>query len=204
LDQFQQLANDYGAYLYALIFIWTFFEGETFVIFAGFAASQDYLDFTIVFFAAWVGSFAGDQLYFWIGRRWGTILLARIPRWRGGVEMALDWLRRYDTWFILTFRFVYGVRNFASFAMGMSGLSPARFAALNLGAAFVWAMAFSGFGYAFGHALGAMLGDVATIFGIVMLCMFAGAFVLIGFMQRRHRRQGATAPIPPTSPPPGS
>ncbi len=203
LEHIQQLIAEYGAYIYALIFIWTFFEGETFVIFAGFAASLDYLDFTGVFLAAWLGSFSGDQLYFWIGRRWGTILLQRIPRWRPGVEMALDWLRRYDTWFILTFRFVYGVRNFASFAMGMSGLSPTRFAGLNFGAALVWAITFSGFGYIFGQALSAVLDEIAFVFGLIMLCMFAAAFALVGVMQRRHRRQAAAAPLPPASPPSG-
>ena len=189
MDQFQQLASDYGAYLYALIFIWTFFEGETFVIFAGFAASQDYLDFTGVFFAAWVGSFAGDQLYFWIGRRWGTILLARIPRWRGGVEMALDWLRRYDTWFILTFRFVYGVRNFASFAMGMSGLQWRRFLGLNFIAAGIWAVSFVGAGYLLGKTFGVALRQFADSFGLVMLGIFALMGLAVFALHRAQRRR---------------
>ena len=198
MEQIQQLATDYGAYLYVLIFLWTFFEGETFVIFAGFAASQDILSFVLVMTAAWLGSFAGDQLYFWVGRRWGTLLLHRIPRWRPGVEMALDWLRRYDVGFILSFRFVYGVRNFASFAMGLSGLSPARFAGLNFAAAFAWALSFAGFGYVFGQALGAVLGDVAEVFGMIMLGFFAVALGLVSFLQRRHRRR-PTPVVPPPS-----
>jgi membrane protein DedA with SNARE-associated domain len=192
LDNIQQLISEYGAYVYALIFIWTFFEGETFVIFAGFAASVDYLDFTGVFFAAWLGSFAGDQLYFWIGRRWGTILLQRIPRWRPGVEMALDWLRRYDVWFILTFRFVYGVRNFASFAMGMSGIHPLRFASLNFAAACAWALSYSGFGYLFGEILAPMLDDIVLTFGVAMLGIFAVSLGFAGYMNRRHQRMMAT------------
>ena len=187
-----QLVNDYGAWIYALIFAWTFFEGETFVLFAGLAASKGYLDWGGVFFAAWLGSFAGDQLYFWIGRRWGTALLGRVPRWQTSVHTALDWLKRYDTWFILSFRFIYGVRNFASFAMGMSGLAPARFASLNLGAAFVWALAFSGFGFAFGQVFKHMLSDVAQIFSFVTLGIFVVAISVGGYLHRRRR----TAPPP--------
>lgn len=193
MESIQNLVVEYGAYIYALIFIWTFFEGETFVIFAGFAASQEYLDWTGVFLAAWWGSFAGDQLYFWIGRRWGRQLLERIPRWRPGVETALDFLRRYNTGFILSFRFIYGVRNFASFAMGMSGLDPRRFAVLNFVAAFGWALSFAGFGYVFGEALETVLDDLAHIFGIIMLAMFGAAFVLVGTLRRRHRREAASA-----------
>lgn len=189
MEHIQTLAVEYGAFIYALIFIWTFFEGETFVIFAGFAASQDYLNWTGVFLAAWWGSFAGDQVYFWIGRRWGRQVLDRIPRWRPGVETALDFLRRYNTGFILSFRFIYGVRNFASFAMGMSGLDPMRFAVLNFVAAFAWALSFAGFGYIFGEALESMLDDLAHVFGIIMLALFGAAFVLVGVLRRRHRRE---------------
>ena len=198
MEHVHQLVNDYGAWIYALIFLWTFFEGETFVLFAGLAASKGYLDFGAVFFAAWLGSFAGDQLYFWIGRKWGTALLNRMPRWRPSVESALDWLRRYDTGFILSFRFIYGVRNFASFAMGMSGLAPARFASLNLAAAFVWALAFSGFGFAFGHAFKHMLGDVAQIFSFVMLGVVIAGFTLAGILHRRRRRLSRPVAPPPT------
>jgi membrane protein DedA with SNARE-associated domain len=186
---FEQLVADYGIFLYAAIFVWTFLEGETFVIFAGFAAHQGYLDWLAVFLAAWWGSFSGDQFYFWIGRRYGQTLLVRYPRWRPGVELALDALRRHDRWFILSFRFIYGVRNFASFAMGMSGLDPLRFAALNFLAAGGWAMSFAGFGYLFGEALEAILGDVAQAFGLAMLILFSiaiGSFVVAH--KRRARR----------------
>jgi membrane protein DedA with SNARE-associated domain len=191
VEHIQNLATEYGAYIYALIFIWTFFEGETFVIFCGFAASQDILSWTAVFLCAWLGSFFGDQLYFWIGRRWGTRLLNHMPRWRPGVELALDFLRRYNTTFILSFRFIYGVRNFASFAMGMSGLDPARFAFLNCIAACAWALSFAGFGYVFGEALETVLDDVIHIFGIFMLVFFSGAFALVFFLRRHHRREAA-------------
>ncbi|HEX9462364.1 MAG TPA: DedA family protein [Alphaproteobacteria bacterium] len=202
MQHIHQLVNDYGAWIYALIFLWTFFEGETFVLFAGLAASKGYLDLGGVFFAAWLGSFAGDQLYFWIGRRWGTALLLRVPRWRPSVERALDWLRRYDTGFILSFRFVYGIRNFASFAMGMSGLAPARFASLNLAAAFVWAASFTGFGFLFGHVFKHMLGDVAQIFSFVMLGVFIAGFTVAGILSRRHRRRSPMrTAVPPTPAP---
>jgi membrane protein DedA with SNARE-associated domain len=194
LSHVHQLVNDYGAWIYALIFAWTFFEGETFVLFAGLAASKGYLDWGGVFFAAWLGSFAGDQLYFWIGRRWGTTLLGRVPRWQSSVQSSLQWLKRYDTWFILSFRFIYGVRNFASFAMGMSGLAPARFASLNLGAAFIWALAFSGFGFMFGQLFKHVLGDVAQIFSFVTLGIFVVAISVVTYLHRRRR-----SPRPPAS-----
>jgi len=194
IETIRQLVVEYGAWIYAGVFVWTFFEGETFVIFMGMAAHQGMLHWGYIFGLAWAGSFAGDQFYFWIGRRYGPALLARFPRWRPGVETALAMLRRYDTWFILSFRFIYGVRNMASFAMGTSGLNPLRFAVLNCCAAGVWALAFTGFGYVFGHALGNVIDDVIQAFGIVMLMMFSLVILGAWLARRRRKRMLMTPP----------
>jgi membrane protein DedA with SNARE-associated domain len=185
---------DYGALVYAIAFFWTFFEGETFVILAGAAAQQEKLGFLPLLLAAWFGSFAGDQLWFWLGRTQGLKLLAKRPGWKPGVETAMSWLERYDTWFILSFRFVYGVRNFASFAMGLAKIDPLRFAALNFVAAFVWAISFAGFGYLFGHALESAFGDIAGYFHYIMLGAFALAVTILVLVNR------AKKPAAPPSP----
>jgi len=189
----QRLILEHGAWSYLITFAWTFFEGETFVLFAGFAAAQGLLFAPLLFVAAWLGSFAGDQCYFWIGRRFGLRVLARQPKWRAKVDTALGWLKRYDAGFILSFRFIYGVRNFSSFALGISGINWKRFMILNFTAAGLWAAVFVGAGYLCGHALESMLGDIARDFGLTMLVGFA--IVLIGahFAHRAHRRRRRAA-----------
>ena len=187
-----QLIAHNGACFYAIVFIWTFLEGETVVLFAGFAAAQGLVDPILLFTAAWLGSFSGDQCYFWLGRRFGARLLDRFPRWRHGVEAALHWLERYDAGFILSFRFIYGVRNFSSFAMGLSAVRWNRFLRLNFLAAGLWAISFVAVGYFLGHAFRAVLGDLARSFSFVML----GVFVAVaGGMWLLHRTQRRRPPI---------
>jgi membrane protein DedA with SNARE-associated domain len=141
------LLRTYG---YWLIGIWTALEGETVVIIAGFLAkSQGIFSLPKLIAVAWAGSFCGDQIYFWLGRRHGPKLLRRFPKWQPGIDRALSLLSRYSTFFILTFRFVYGIRNFSSLAVGMSPISWRRFAVLNFIAAGIWATSFSCFGYFF-------------------------------------------------------
>ncbi|MFM8801127.1 MAG: DedA family protein [Tagaea sp.] len=189
-----QVIAEYGTLVYAATFLWTFFEGETFVIFAGAAAQQEKLAFLPLLLCAWFGSFAGDQLWFWLGRTQGKRLLAARPGWKPGVERAMAALERYDTWFILSFRFIYGVRNFASFAMGLARIAPLRFAALTFAAAFVWALSFAGFGYVFGHALESAFGDLAGYFHYVMLAVFA---VVVGVMVMVGRAKPPAGPSAP-------
>jgi hypothetical protein len=85
---------EYGPCFYLLTFLWTFLEGETFVLVAGFAASQGLVDPLLLLTAAWLGSFCGDQFYFAIGRHFGERLFRRFPKWRCGVDGALVWLKR--------------------------------------------------------------------------------------------------------------
>jgi membrane protein DedA with SNARE-associated domain len=197
---FQRFILEHGTWSYLITFAWTFFEGETFVIFAGFAAAQGLLAWPLVVVAAWLGSFAGDQTYFWIGRHFGIRLLARQPLWRARVDRALAWLKRFDAGFILTFRFIYGIRNFSSFALGISQVHWRRFCILNFIAAGIWAAIFISVGYVGGHALGRVLGEMAERFSESMLIVFALLLIVGHFAHRLHRRRRrklAPAPIPP-------
>src|SRR4051812_12128022 len=194
---------EYGSVFYLITFAWTFLEGETFVLCAGFLPAQGLIDPFLLFLFAWLGSFSGDQLYFWIGRHFGLRLLHRFPKWRGGVDAALAWLKRYSTGFILSFRFIYGVRNFSSFALGMSGVAWQRFFLLNFVAAGLWSACFVGAGYLFGHLFRTMIGDVARDFSLLMLAVFVtmfGATFVIHRVQKRRMTvppAGATATPPP-------
>jgi len=198
-----QLIAAHGAYFYLVALIWTFLEGETFVLFAGFAAAQGLLNPFLLLVATWLGSFSGDQTWFWIGRYFGLRVLDRFPKWRDGVEAALYWLERYNAGFILSFRFIYGIRNFSSFAMGMSAVHWKRFLSLNFLAAGLWAGSFVAAGYFLGHALRAMLSHLVRSFSLVMLgafIVFAVAVWLFHRLQKRRQLRvppGAKIVIPP-------
>ncbi len=184
-----RLIVENGAYFYLIAFAWTFFEGETIVLFAGFAAAQGLVNPVFLLVATWLGTFSGDQLYFWVGRSFGSRLLRRFPLWRQGVKRALLWLERYNAGFILTFRFIYGVRNISSFAMGLSAINWKRFLSLNFLAAAVWAASFISFGYFLGHVFRAALGDVANSFKLGMLGVFLAFFAATTLFHRWRRRR---------------
>ena len=118
----QHLIENYG---YIAVFIGTFLEGETVVILAGFAAHRGYLALPLVMAAAFAGTFIGDQLYFYLGRRHSLLLMRLHPRWEPRIARVLQLVRRYRILIILGFRFIYGIRTVTPFALGM-GEVPAR------------------------------------------------------------------------------
>jgi membrane protein DedA with SNARE-associated domain len=191
---------EYGAWSYLITVVWTFFEGETFVLLAGFVAARGSLSATLLIMAAALGSFAGDQCYFWIGRHFGLRLMARHPDWRRRVDTALSWLRRWDVGFILTFRFIYGVRNFSSFALGVSSINWKRFLSLNFIAAWLWAATFVGLGFVCGKSIEHVLGRLAHEVGIILLGLFVALLAgghLVGRLRRSRRRVAEAAATPP-------
>ena len=120
---------DYG---YLAVIIGTFLEGETILIVAGFAAYEGYLELPLVITAAFFGSLFGDQLYFFIGRYKGQALLARFKSWEPRITRFRKLMDRHNTWFILIFRFLYGLRTPAPFAIGLSNVSIRKFIFRNI------------------------------------------------------------------------
>jgi membrane protein DedA with SNARE-associated domain len=155
----QKLISEYG---YLAIFVGTFFEGETILVLAGVAAQLGYLDIQWVIVSAFFGSTLGDQVWYYLGYRYGHWVLNRFKGWRGPMERAFALLNKYDTTFILSFRFIYGVRTVSSVVIGMAKVPPQRFIPLNVLAAFIWAVAVAYLGYSLGHAFELFLDEFHT------------------------------------------
>lgn len=179
--------SEHSHFAYPLIFVLTFLEGEAIVLAAGLLASQGVLDAGLVFVVAWLGSFGGDQLMYWVGRCFGPRVLGLLRSWRGRVESILPVIQRRVVVLTLSFRFIYGLRNIAAFSIGLSGVQPARFAGLNFLGAGVWALSFVAAGYLFGHAVTHL--SHSALAGFALLVALAAGSVLL--MQRRRAARSA-------------
>jgi membrane protein DedA with SNARE-associated domain len=146
-------------------------EGETFVVFAGFAAHRGYLSLPLVILFAGVLNFGWDQFYFWLGRRHGRWALARFPSLEAKTARVLALLERHHVPLIIGVRFLYGLRIAGPIAIGLSEVAWTRFFTLNLLGAMLWAAIFSVLGYLFGQALELLLEDLRRhevwIFGLI-------------------------------------
>ncbi|HYA36732.1 MAG TPA: DedA family protein [Candidatus Methylomirabilis sp.] len=186
LETLTELIRQYG---YVAILIGTFLEGETILILGGFAAHMGYLDLPLVIASALAGSFSGDQLYFYIGRHFGPKIIARRLSWQDGAEKVYKHLHRHQNLLILTFRFFYGFRNVTPFVVGSARVSRARFFALNLIGAVVWAFSFGYAGFLFGEAFNLYIDNFQRYQMYALLALAAlGLFIWL-FTLLRHRRR---------------
>ncbi len=188
------LVEQYG---YWAVFAGTFLEGETVLLFAGFAAHRGLLKLPAVVLVAFMASTFADQLYFLAGRRYGERLMVRFPALRRQVPRVDRLLARYHTPLILSIRFLYGLRVAGPIIMGARGVSPVKFAALNVIGAIAWAALISGLGYQFGNALDWLLHDVKLIEEAVLAgILIAGSGWSIVRLIRSKRMAGrGTIPV---------
>ena len=182
----EELLQTWG---YVAILVGTFLEGETIVIFAGVFASQGLMSLPLVFCFALFGTFFGDQVYFSIGKRWGSRLLYSHPTLKRKTRSVFRLLKKYETGFILSFRFIYGLRNVSPFVIGMNGIRWARFAVLNFIAAFVWATIFAGGGYLLGRTLENFIGQLhgAILLGVLGLVVILSVVSILINRMRGNR-----------------
>lgn len=171
-------------------------EGETVLLLAGFAAHRGLLDPAAVWVIAAASGFAGDQFYFWLGRRHGAQLLARWPHIAQQSERINRLLERWHELLIVLVRFAYGLRMAGPVLLGASTLPAWRFAVFNALGAALWALIIGAIGWLFGATAEAMLGEIRHIEGRLLLGL-AAALVIIWIARWHLHRARRTRPAPP-------
>lgn len=178
-----------STYGYAAVLVGAFFEGETVVLLAGFAAHLGYLELPWVVVSAVAGGTAGDQAYFYLGRIKGTELLRRHPRWGDKARRVLELIGNNENLVMVAFRFLYGLRMITPVMLALSGVRPVKFLAFDVGGTVVWAIIFASIGYVSGQALEIVLGEIKRIeiVLLVALVVFATVAGLAHWWLRRRR-----------------
>lgn len=189
------LADLISTYGYPAVALGTFIEGDMILVLSGIAAEQGYLKLPGVITAAFLGVFAGDQVYFHLGRRKGHGFIQSRPKWQAKSERVFKLLHRYQWPVMFGFRFMYGIRIVTPIMIGASGISPWRFLVCNFLGTLVWAVTIGSLGYAFGQAMKAIMKDIQQYQMGLMLAIIGALVVvyLIG-MVKKKRQQAQDSP----------
>jgi membrane protein DedA with SNARE-associated domain len=149
---------------YLIVFVATFLEnsvgagvivpGETLVIIGGFYARLGELWLPAVAFVAVVGAILGDNLGYWIGRRFGRGFLQRHGRklfvTPERLEAAEGYYRRHGGKTVFLGRFVPVVRSVGFIVAGVAHMEWRRFIVYDVAGAVIWGIGHSLLGYALG------------------------------------------------------
>ncbi|MFO1149616.1 MAG: DedA family protein [Alsobacter sp.] len=188
------LVQAYGLWAVA---VGTFAEGETVLLLGGFFAHRGYMNPFGVWAVAWAASFLGDQLWFWLGRERGMILLGRWPRLADAVRRADPHVAGHPVLAAVGVRFLYGFRLAGPIALGMTSMPAAAFALANLLGAALWAGLFTALGWTFGLAATQILEDIGRHEAWLALVLAAASMSGWALWRRKRRRDACPLPAPP-------
>jgi membrane protein DedA with SNARE-associated domain len=177
---------------YLAVALGTFLEGETVLLLAGALAHRGLLSLPLVILVAFAGSVAGDQLWFFIGRRYGAGLVAKSAVIRQRTSAVQTWLGRWGSWFVLGFRFIYGLRTVAPLLVGAARFPAGRFAVLNLVGAAAWSGLVTSLGYGAGAGIRAISGRATRLEEATALAVMM-TLVLVLITRRKLRKHRGPA-----------
>ena len=188
----EYMLNTYG---YLALILGTFLEGETILVAAGFLAHQGYLELPLVILFAFVGTYAGDQLYFFLGRFKGMKYIDSKPGWKAKSSRVFELLAKHQIGVIVGFRFLYGIRTVTPFIIGASGVGAVRFIIWNFIGAGVWAAGIGTLGYLFGQSVEVFFEDAKKYEIWMMALVFTTGVViwLIYFHKKRIAQEARIA-----------
>jgi membrane protein DedA with SNARE-associated domain len=179
----QEFIKDWG---YIAVFLGSLVEGESVIFVAGFLAHEGYLSLPKIIIISFMGTLIADQTLYYFGRHYGNYFINKFPSLRLRADKAFHLLRRYDTLFILSFRFIYGIRIMSPIIIGSSGVEVKRFAILNVIAAAIWSVGSCVAAYFLAH----LIMDVLHLFPkiILGLVLGGGGFGYVIYKWRKKRK----------------
>lgn len=135
-DKFVYLLKTHG---YIILFAWSILEGEAGLIMAGLLSHTGDMNLYLAIFIAGLGGFAGDQIYFYIGRFNKVYVHRKFKGQRRKFALAHILLKKHGWPIIFVQRYMYGMRTVIPISIGLTRYDAKTFAFINLISAWCWA-----------------------------------------------------------------
>lgn len=172
---------------------------ESILILAGYLTWQGDLQLPLVLVVGIASAVAGDNLGYWMGRRYGREAIERYGRRvllsPARIEATRRLVTRYGAFGVFAARFIAGLRFMAGPLAGSTGLRPLAFVTANLLGALVYVPAMLAAGYAAGYGLGGYVKELERVAGRIEHIVLVGAILgTVAFVGWRAWRAGRARP----------
>jgi membrane-associated protein len=160
----KEFVENYGAWVYALLFLIIFTEtgvvvmpflpGDSLLFVVGALAGAGLMNLPLVMVLLITAAILGDQVNYSVGRYFGP----RVWQWeqsrffnKAAFEQAHAFYEKYGGVTIILARFMPFIRTFAPFVAGVSAMSRGKFTLYNVVGALIWVISLTLAGYLFGN-----------------------------------------------------
>lgn len=173
---------------------------ETALILGGYLVWRQQLWLPLVLAIGIVSAVAGDNLGYWLGRRYGRTAIVRYGHWITLTSQSLESMERFVSrrgpLAVFIARFLPGLRFMAGPLAGTAGLRFPRFFVANLLGACAYVPVAVAIGYAVGYGLGGrierlrqLVGEIERLALIAAVVLGAALWVWRAARARERRRR---------------
>ena len=192
-----ELVAQYGAWIYAILFLIIFCEtglvvtpflpGDSLLFLAGAIAADGRMDIEMLIGVLLSAAVLGDNLNYWIGRWFGL----RVLHWgegaptlfnRSAYEKAHAFYERWGGLTMTLARFTPIVRTFAPVVAGISRMRYGRYFVFDLLGGVIWVFSLTLAGFWFGN-LPVIKGNLSLVMGTIIVVSFLP--IVIGWFKQR-------------------
>ena len=198
-DQLELLLQQYGVWIYLILFLIVFCEtglviapflpGDSLLFASGALWASANMRVEVLALTLVSAAISGDNCNYWIGRLLGSrIANNQHPRFlnRRALERTQAFYARHGGKTIVLARFVPIVRTFAPFVAGVGRMTYGRFLAFSVGGALLWVGLLVSSGYLFGGIQAVQENFALVILAIVALSITPLA---VEYVRARLRRR---------------
>ena len=197
-----ELIQDYGAWVYLILFLIVFAEtglvvtpflpGDSLLFVAGTLAAAGGMDIVLLVVLLCSAAILGDSVNYAIGKHVGDRMVrsGRFIR-QEHIDRTHAFYEKYGGKTIVIARFVPIVRTFAPFVAGIGKMDYGRFLLFNVTGGILWVVSLTAAGYFFGNLPIVKDNLSLVVLGIVVASIMPGVIEYL-----RHRRAAAVERAP--------
>jgi len=157
------------------LFFGFFLPGDSLLFTAGFLASQNYLNLSVLVWGSFLCAVLGDSTGYWFGKKIGPRIFTKedsIFFHKKHVERAQNFYNKYGNKTIFLARFIPIVRTFAPIVAGVGQMKYNNFITYNIIGGFVWSFGTVFSGYFLGQVIPGVDKYLLPIIFIIIIVSF--------------------------------
>jgi membrane-associated protein len=186
LPELLTLIEKYDVWVYGVLLAYCLGKTGPLPMLAGFAAAQGALRMDALIVVTLLGSIAGGQLRFALGRFASPWICRRFTGAAPWIALASAGVERYSLKVLLAYRFVKGAFSLVGLGAGASLLAWPRHALIDSAGALLWISTMIGIGWGFGQISASLDPRWAAYVGLTLLVLSAITLAVLGKRLKAH------------------
>lgn len=178
---------------YIGVMLGTFLEGETTILIAGIFAKLGFLQLNKVVLSSFIGTFAGDCSFFFLGKYFGRSIIGRYEFLQRRTALSNKIIHQNRHLILFIMRFLAGFRSVILVLLGCANVKTSRFLLIDFVSSTIWSIVVSLIGYSFANVVYIFVRDVKgyekIVIPLVVIPAIAAILLYRHFIKEKEEEQ---------------